>query len=351
MLDECKGERLEEVLALFSNAVIKKMLQDGGSEKHEAISQQLAFENFSYTGERTVLSALILAHKASLCKHLQDKEDARAKYNDFSDLLNLNDRRITRRHEQLKQVIEDRGNRDILSDKEVGNLQDKVQKNWSGSENWLESILYGDSRVSKDGVLVTRFVDVWNHVEQGRIGDVEGRQYTGLLEQLDRRVKDQENRLARWQDFGRSLSKTGTSSPSKKKNQTLVEQNGIDLAFSEHQTLQLGRTNTDEILTISGVSLEEYMHLIENMRSELADVGKPKTKKIPARQNLHSDKRRSMVPVSPPPKEVLPAAYDEEWSSATDSGRYSEIDSFPTSNVSQIEVDQNAVLYTDISIF
>jgi hypothetical protein len=73
MLDECKGERLEEVLAVFSNVVLKKVLQEDGTE-FDAIAKQLAFENLSYTGERTVLSSLIAAHKASLSNHLRKEQ-------------------------------------------------------------------------------------------------------------------------------------------------------------------------------------------------------------------------------------------------------------------------------------
>jgi len=128
MLDECKGERLEEVLAVFSNAVLKKVLQESNSGGHRAAAELLALENFSYSGERTVLSALILAHKASLSKHLREKDGLRAKYTDFVDLLNLNDRRITRRHEQLKQMINERGSQDTISAREVRALQDQVQR-------------------------------------------------------------------------------------------------------------------------------------------------------------------------------------------------------------------------------
>ena len=106
MLDECKGERLEEVLAVFSNTVLKKVLLEDDSDHHQAIARQLAYENFSYTGERTVLSALILAHKSSLRKNLNKKEESRSNYHDFCNLLDLNDRRIVRRYEQLKEAIE-----------------------------------------------------------------------------------------------------------------------------------------------------------------------------------------------------------------------------------------------------
>ncbi|TVY37436.1 hypothetical protein LSUB1_G004619 [Lachnellula subtilissima] len=247
MLDECKGERLEEVLAVFSNVVLKKVLVEGGLEL-EAIAKDLAFENFSYSGERTLLSILILAHKASLSKHLHEKDEARVRYQDFSDLLKLNERRITRRHEQLKEVLEGRASYDQVSPKELGVLQDQVHKNWSGNEQWLGTVLYGDSRVGEDGLLATRFDKVWKHVENGTIGDIESKERVGLLEQLDARVKGQESRLARWQDFSKTLSKNATVSPSKKELPTAGPKK-IDLNFNRHDSLQVGRSAGESVNT------------------------------------------------------------------------------------------------------
>jgi hypothetical protein len=208
MLDECKGERLDEVLAVFSNAVLKKVLQQQqqGSSEHETIAQQLAYENFSYTGERSVLSALILAHKASITAHLREKDNSRAKYNDFSELLKLNERRIHRRHEQLKEALAESESYVKLPPSDVNFLQSQVQKNWSGSEDWLGTVLYGDSKVGEEGLLATPYEKVWKHVARGSIGDIESQGRVGLLEQLDMRVKNQETRLARWKDFSNSLS-------------------------------------------------------------------------------------------------------------------------------------------------
>ena len=319
MLDECKGDRLEEVLAVFSNTVLKKVLQEGGSEHHEAIARQLAYENFSYTGERTVLSTLILGHKASLGKHLRAKEDSKAKYRDFSNLLDLNDRRILRRHEQLKEVIKERGKQEKLSHREAGALQDQVQRNWSGSDEWLETILYGDSRFSQEGLLATPFEQVWKHVENSSIGDIEGKRGVGLLEQLDARVRDQENRLARWQDFGRTLSKVVPSSPSKKKDPE-AKQTKIDLGFNQHEDLQIGRSTAKTVGNdTSAVSLDEYTRLIENMKAELADVGKPRVKTTrPPRQSLRPEKPLPIVSSPAASKPESPSGKDEEWSSASD---------------------------------
>ncbi|KAH7314346.1 HAUS augmin-like complex subunit 6 N-terminus-domain-containing protein [Rhexocercosporidium sp. MPI-PUGE-AT-0058] len=337
MLDECKGDRLDEVLAVFSNAVVKKALQAEWSG-YEALAQQLAVENFSYSGERTILSALILAHKASLSKHLKGKEDARARYHDFSDLLNLNDRRIARRHEQLKQAMEENRENGSMAQREVYAVQDTVGKNWAGNTEWLETILYGDSRSNTDGFLATPFDKIWQHVDNGSIGEVEGTNRVGLLEQLDARVKDQERRLAKWQDFGKTLSKPAGSSPVKDAVKDSAEPNKIDLNFNLHQNLQIGRSTKDKVLQSNSVSLEEYTRLVENMRTELADVSRPQVwANRPPRQSLLVEKRRSLVAQSPVPSlQELPEGKDEDWSSAGDmEGESSESPNYATKSTSR----------------
>lgn len=316
MLDECKGERLEEVLAVFSNAVLKKVLLDGGSEEHESLAQQLAFENFSYTGERAVLSALITAHKASLSRLLRVKEEARANYNDFANLLNLNDRRIARRHEQLKQAIEESGPHGQISERDIAAIQEFVQSNWSGQQEWLDTILYGDSMMGGDGLLATRFDRVWRHVEHGSIGELEDQKHAGLLEQLDARVKDQESRLSRWQEFGKTIFKPGAASPTKKSAPALANQK-IDLGFNKHQALQIGRGNPQKDRHPTSTSLEEYTRLVEKMQSELADVGKPQTKRAPC-QSLLLEKRQPSPSPSPIPEQDEVESQDEDWSSVSE---------------------------------
>lgn len=319
MLDECKGERLEEVLAVFSNAVLKKVLLEGNSEEHSALAQQLAFENFSYTGERTVLSALITTHKVTLSKLLRAKADARANYKDFADLLNLNDRRIARRHEQLKQAIEESGPERKISERDAATIQDLVQNNWTGQQEWLDTILYGDSMMGGDGLLATRFDKVWRHVERGSIGELEDQKHVGLLEQLDARVKDQESRLSRWQEFGKTLSKVGSASPTKRSTLILTEKKKIDLGFNKHQALQIGSSSAVKSGKPTSTSLEEYTRLVENMQSELADVGKPQVQtKRPSRQILLPENRQPSLSPSPDPEPEHIEVQDEEWSSVSE---------------------------------
>lgn len=313
MLDDCKGDRLEEILATFSNAVLKKIIDTTTSP----IAQQLAFENFSYSGERTTLSTLVLAHKASLHSYLRVKSDADARYHDFADLLNLNERRITRRREQLKQITQDRGLEDELSTRDVRALQDQVTDHWSGREEWLETILYGDSNVRGEDLLAVDFDSVWRHVEDGRIGDIEEKQHIGLLEQLDARVRSQEARLARWHDFGKTLSKTRAASPTKTKDPTMLREEKFDLGFNLHQSLHINHSKPSETVeATSHKSLTEYMQLIENMKIKLEDVGKPPTREQLTSGNLFPEGVTSIT-TSAIAKDESPPANDE-WSSVSD---------------------------------
>jgi len=145
------------------------------------------------------------------------------------------------------------------------NVHDQVQRNWSGNDQWLGAVLYGDSKVGEDGLLATRFDKVWKHVENGSIGDVESKGRVGLLEQLDARVKDQENRLARWQDFGKMLSKNKSSSPVKK-DPTLTGPKQIDLGFNRHENLQIGRSQGEIIDSTRYVSINHSIPEAIQMR-------------------------------------------------------------------------------------
>ncbi|PQE33267.1 HAUS augmin-like complex subunit 6 N-terminus-domain-containing protein [Rutstroemia sp. NJR-2017a WRK4] len=298
MLDECKGERLEEVLAVFSNVVLKKAIQNDTSGRYEAIAQQLALENFSYTGERTILSALILAHKVSISRRLEDKDVSRVKYNDFATLLNLKDEQTSQRQEQLSDARKADEAQPGLSERETRALQSKLRKNWSGSNEWLETILHGDNKSSREGLLGTRFDKLWKSVEDGTFSDTEGSDSSGLVKQLATRVKEQENRLARWQDFGRTLTENGTKSPTKKSQPTHVSEKGINLNLSGHQSLQVGKSTSAQSEKPSSASLEEYTALIEATRHALKEVNTPKPALVrPLRSNYFT--RESQHVTSP----------------------------------------------------
>ncbi|KAG6363930.1 hypothetical protein INS49_009033 [Diaporthe citri] len=241
MLDECKGERLEEVLAVFSSAVLKKVATEEqlNSKAYPVVAQTLALENRGYTGERTDLSSLIIAYKVSLKNRLDRKTASRAQYNHFAQLLDSKEQGITSR--------QDRANANVhqskipkLSAASKEEIRRAVRTNWSGNDRWVEALLYGDTKSQKDGVLTAPFDRVWRRVRSDRLDELEDPS-GGLLEQLDNRVRAQQARLDKWQSFRKEMFSDVVDQPKENAKGRVGPQRGIDLGFGAHEGLHLGR--------------------------------------------------------------------------------------------------------------
>lgn len=289
MLDECKGERLEEVLAVFSSAVLKKLVAEralnSGPAYRPAISESISLENWGYTGDRTELNGLLLAHKVSLRSILEKKRAAREKYHNFKELLDMKERGIARRREQAKSDARDRPT--AASDTTKTEIRRILRINWTGNEQWVDGLL-GDSSRQKGGLLNTPFDDVWSGVHAGNVTDLEERT-AGLLEQLEQRVHRQKNRLQKWEDFRKSTfgnvqPRAAQISPAKEKKDEI----GFD--FAAHLNINF------DAITSSGSSYMkfdkqplEYARLLDGLATELEGL---KSTKIPDFLSLVPSTRR-----------------------------------------------------------
>ncbi|KAL2020438.1 hypothetical protein VTK56DRAFT_8404 [Thermocarpiscus australiensis] len=273
MLDECKGERLEEVLAVFSSAVLKKRVaeQQLNGREHPALAQTLALENRGYSGERSELIALVLAHRVSLRRMLDEKNAARARYKKFSDLLARKEEAIARRRAQAeasKQI----GQGQDISDSRKLDIWRTVRNNWAGNERWMETLLYGDSKSRKDGLLSAPFDRVWRRVQSDRLSELEDGS-AGLLEQLDNRVRGQQTRLEKWQGFRQRMFGKTSSVPATKEPDSQPKRKGIDLGFRAHENLHLGRMSPRKLPRAKPSEVDShYEALINGLKSELSAI-------------------------------------------------------------------------------
>lgn len=314
MLDECKGERLEEVLAVFSSAVLKKLVAEralnSGPELRPAISESLSLENWGYSGDRTELNALLLAHKVSLRSLLTKKNAARAKYRDFEELLALKEQGIVRRKEQLK--IEAEKSVDKPSEKTKTEINKIIRTNWTGNDQWVDSLLFNDTNPRKGGLLGSSFDDVWAGVQEGRVSDLED-QNTGLLEQLDNRVRLQRARLEKWDDFRKKMF--GDLPPHHPEEAKATNKpKGVDLGFTAHQQLSIDRIDTKDQTPLDAPPAQ-YANIINNMKAELDAIGKPK---IPKFSSLVGGPRRgpstdTVSDVTNPQLTIDPISDISEW--------------------------------------
>ncbi|KAF9874583.1 hypothetical protein CkaCkLH20_07720 [Colletotrichum karsti] len=274
MLDECKGERLEEVLAVFSSAVLKKMVADVAEAESEypAIAQQLALENRGYSAERAELITLAIAHRVSIANAMRRKDGARKEYRRLADLLDSKELGIVRRKEQVKSAREHSKSRGISDDLKLDTWR-TVRNNWAGNEQWMETLLYGDANARKDGLLAAPFDRVWRRLQSGRLSELEDHG-KGLLEQLDGRVQTQRERLAKWQDFRHSMFGGQIPSAPAAASRPAKPKQGLDLEFNKHEKLHLDRMGSSRQLAKKTPHLtSEYADLLDGCERELAQVG------------------------------------------------------------------------------
>jgi hypothetical protein len=300
MLDECKGERLEEVLAIFSTAVLKTITRERGSNGDRPIAEQLALENFSYTGERTPLNTLILAHRTSLRGTLARKSQSKARYDDFAELLNLKERQAIRRNEQLTVSLEERSTQSV-TDEQAQSLRDTVDRNWSGNSEWLDTIFKDGPSSSSHGLFDHSFDEVWKHVENGTIGELEFPENESLIEQLDARLRQQRSRLERWRDFEKRLS-GGASRPPNDRRVSLEKPKarGFDLGFGAHEKLHMDFGLSVATGSKARQPLEEYTQLIADLHRELRNVGKQDPEAVkPNNETEHSVETSTVEESSP----------------------------------------------------
>ncbi|KAI1150840.1 HAUS augmin-like complex subunit 6 N-terminus-domain-containing protein [Nemania diffusa] len=287
MLDECKGERLEEVLAVFSSAVLKKLVAEralnSGPEYRPTISESISLENWGYRGDRTELNGLLLAHKVSLKSILEEKKAAREKYRSFEELLEMKERGITRRREQAKSE----GREWPMGTSDTANPEVRriLRNNWAGNEQWVDGLL-GDSSFKKGSLLSTPFDEVWSGVRAGNITYLE-EQTAGLLEQLEQRVHHQRTRLRRWEDFrkttfGEIRPRVARDPPPKEKKKE------ISLDFMAHLNLDFDNPTSSSHIKFDKPP-PEYANTLNSLTRELEGL---KDTKIPDFSSLITATRR-----------------------------------------------------------
>ncbi|CEI69371.1 hypothetical protein FVEN_g3893 [Fusarium venenatum] len=265
MLDECRGERLEDVLAAFSSAVLKHVIAQevaSGSE-YKALALNMAVEDRGYKSDNTDLTTMVLAHRVAISRILNSKVAASSRFHDFADLLTVKEKGIARRREALDAL--EGGT--TISDDARREMWRTLRNNWSGNERWMETLLYGDASVKKDGLLGMPFDRVWRRVQQGRLDELE-EHGTGLLEQLDSRVRVQKERLQKWQRFRNEMS-ADQPVPSPSKVQQKEKGNGIDFGFGAHEALLLGKVSPKKAAFGKSKLLNEYDDLVRNLELEL----------------------------------------------------------------------------------
>ena len=208
MFDDCKGEKLQELLASFSTIVLRKALAAGDAGK-VSIAGRLAIAKEVTTKEHESLLPLAIAHRASLTGLLRRKRELRARYQSFGYTLSAKEKELDKR---LEAVVQTQGflDENPIPDNMVSRLSTLFEKHLQGDPELVAVVTQGEEHGLRDSLLDRPFQDVWPEVSNGKFDGKSDTIRQGLLQDLEKRVANQESRLNQWKDFKEAIKRDAT---------------------------------------------------------------------------------------------------------------------------------------------
>lgn len=270
MLDECKGDKFEEVINVFAMAVLRKeaprKLQSSvhaRSCRTETLTQP---ENLS-AEQRERLVPLIIAHRRVMQRQLSERCRLSEEFSERKRQVDDHAGRLAEKH---KAILAREGQVPVIEPEELVSISDQVRSAWTGSEEWLRTLIHGGPS-EMDAFRTETSLHVGNH-PVFRTTDHLCLQSPSksLLAELNRKVEKHQSRLQKWAEFRASLEK----SQMVKRTEDLGQDREPILKFDMHQKLQPAVQKET-----TSLSLDRAMNieLIEVMRSELTSLGKPRS--------------------------------------------------------------------------
>jgi hypothetical protein len=139
MLDECKGEKFEEVLAKFAMVVLKKTLL---SRNHERSTRGV---HVNEQDVRTIVP-LIMAHRSSLQESLRERQDLKAKATAYSERLAQLQKEIASELQNLQTQIDNAdGAEHDLSARQSELLREQVNLAFASDRRWARYLFEGSA--------------------------------------------------------------------------------------------------------------------------------------------------------------------------------------------------------------
>ena len=197
MLDECKGERLEEVMVGLSTVVLQKRLATTNTSRRSVVGDLAIAQTLSHKDKDTLIP-LAIAHRRAMSALLRRKEEERQSWRHFRAVMVEHEQDLSEREAAFRAANASeetsKPKRKHLDPRET------LVEHWQGEHSWLKVITEGEQPPDTD-ILSQSFEHVRGHVHLDRQPDNHMVPHNSLLEQLEERVSVQQNRLQKWKDY------------------------------------------------------------------------------------------------------------------------------------------------------
>ncbi|MCJ1314152.1 hypothetical protein MMC25_007832 [Agyrium rufum] len=215
MLDECKGEKFVYALYCYSCLVLTTTVV--GDPLDGSITRQILNRKLGDAHER--VEPLVLAYRTSLTALLKRRGELADKYMSFENILFEKEEEHGRASDEFEKLREGSDQR-LLSERTLQKVEDKLATEWAGNVAWVDILLYGDQNPPDNGLLERDFDgEVWPRAINGTVDQILPQTSTSLLQSLETRLDEQNQRLAKWKQIKEDLvAATATPIKSPQKN-------------------------------------------------------------------------------------------------------------------------------------
>ena len=232
LLDDCNGDKFEELLYSFSTAVLRKVSISSREHAVPAVGEQLATAEALPAKDVNLLGPLSLAYEKRL-RHLLSRRDYRHRRGKELDHL-VKEQHTDRTTSTLNALERLLVAHEALVDSGVESdeaMRKRILENIACDPEWLHLILNGNSYANRDPFMEDDYRNVWKTTQCGKFPKYKTT-HQSLMTDLEVRVEQQQQRLLRWRKLQGEVSsrneqfiiptpkKTPQRSPSKSQRPT-----------------------------------------------------------------------------------------------------------------------------------
>lgn len=256
-MDDCQGEKFEELLAGFSTSVLRRASVSDNGTSIPAV--RLSSAKGLLPDEYALMVPLILSHHGSLSAMSKRRARVHETHRKFSGLLDNKKTQLDTRSDSSPILSNGAANYERISA--------EVKANWLGSEEWAKTLLDGGSRSSGDAFLELPFFTAWVKAKDSAVDDLSTNASKDLLVNLESRITRQRDRLHRWRNLSDSNKTPEIPNP--------VSSNNNDdcpsLVFNDHHNLSVASISKAVRQRDDRNSLEEADRLLLTSMNEALD--------------------------------------------------------------------------------
>jgi len=245
MLDDCKGTKFEDMLATLSTSVLQKVLAD--DETDESVARKLILDTpDSHIYYKSMLP-LTVGYRAALTGQLRERKELKFRYCRFGRLLDMKKDELAQRTQNFSETAH-LWKEKTIPRRTVDKLKKHVEVNWYGDKAWVDILTKSDRYPMTNSLIERPFEQVWPHVTNDTVHKIRPDHRESLLENLEKRVAAQNERLDMWKKIQESLV-------------TETDAEGLEEAITQEQTEPPLLTIQSRKSEAPGRDLEESDHV------------------------------------------------------------------------------------------